>query len=227
MQYIKKQNVEPVDWNQWFTVPPARRSFDYGADYRSCPNLNLAKAFLIKEQNGLCAYCQQKITVGDASIEHVTPKEHNKELSTNYYNLVAVCKRLQVPDPDTKKLHCDSTRGSELISPIIFYANANSTATGLNKYFKAYSSGEVLAKDNLDAKTKNQVDAFIENLNLNHSVLKNKRAKDLLNGISLAANSVVDKHRFWRAQYKRILLDLEHPFREYLLVYIGPKIGLN
>ncbi len=227
MQYIKKNNKEPDDWSSWFTVPPTRRSYDYGADYSSCPELHLAKSFLIEEQNGLCGYCQQKITVRDSSIEHVTPKEHNKELSTNYFNLIAVCKKQQIQDPITKKLHCDSTRGSELISPIIFYANANSTATGLNKYFKAYSTGEVLAKDNLDAKTKNQVNAFIENLNLNHSVLKNKRAKDVLNGISIAANSVTDKQRFWRAQYNRILLNLGHPFREFLLVYIGPKIGLN
>jgi uncharacterized protein (TIGR02646 family) len=227
MQYIKKQNTEPANWNQWFTVPPHRRSYDYGTDYSSCPDLRLAKSFLISEQHGLCAYCQQKITIEDASIEHVTPKEHNKELSTNYFNLVAVCKKQQVPDPLTKKLHCDSTRGSGLLSPIIFYANAQSTETKLNKYFIAYSSGEVVAKNNLEAHTKSQAEAFIETLNLNHSILKNKRAKDVLNGISRAAISVEDKRRFWRAQYSRILKDLKHPFREYLLLCIGPKIGLN
>jgi uncharacterized protein (TIGR02646 family) len=227
MQYIKKQNTEPVDWNQWFTVPPVRRSFDYGADFSSLPNLRLAKSFLINEQHGLCAYCQQKITIEDASIEHITPKEHNKELSTNYFNLVAVCKKQQVADPLTNKLHCDSTKGSELLSPLVFYANAKSTGTRLNNYFIAYSSGEVVAKNNLETHTKSQVEAFIEILNLNHSILKNKRAKDVLNGISLAANTVADKHRFWRAQYNRILNNLSHPFREYLLIYIGPKIGLN
>jgi uncharacterized protein (TIGR02646 family) len=227
MQYIKKQNTEPANWNDWFTVPPNRRTYDYGRDRASLTNYSFILTHLINEQHGLCAYCQQKITVIDASIEHVTPKEYNKELSTNYFNLVAVCKKQQVSDPITGKLHCDSSRGSALITPIIFYVNASSTDTRLNKYFKAYSTGEVLAKDNLDSKTKNQVDAFIENLNLNHSVLKNKRAKDILNGISMAARSVADKHRFWRAQYYRILLDLKHPFREYLLIYIGPKIGLN
>jgi uncharacterized protein (TIGR02646 family) len=227
MQYIKKQNTEPANWNQWFTVPPHRRSYDYGTDYSSCPDLRLAKSFLISEQHGLCAYCQQKITIEDASIEHVTPKEHNKELSTNYFNLVAVCKKNQVKDPQTGLLHCDSTRGSKLLPEIVFYANAISTQNNLNKYFNAYSTGDVIAKHNLDLHTKMQIDAFIELLNLNHSVLKNKRAKDILNGIAIAANSVADKHRFWRAQYNRILNDLGHPFREFLLVYIGPKIGLN
>lgn len=227
MQYIKKQNTEPADWNNWFTVPPNRRSYDYGADDRSLPDLRLAKSFLINEQHSLCAYCQQKITLENASIEHVTPKEHNKELSTNYFNLVAVCKKQQVPDPVTGNLHCDSTRGSELLPSLIFYSNAKSTDQNLNKYFRAYGTGEVVAKHNLDLYTKNQVEAFINQLNLNHSILKNKRAKDVLTGISKAANTVADKHRFWRAQYSRILLDLGHPFREYLLVYIGPKIGLN
>ncbi|OYQ38445.1 retron system putative HNH endonuclease [Flavobacterium aurantiibacter] len=227
MQYIKKQNTEPADWNNWFTVPPNRRSYDYGADDRSLPDLRLAKSFLINEQHSLCAYCQQKITLENASIEHVTPKEHNKELSTNYFNLVAVCKKQQVLDPLTGNLHCDSTRGSELLPPLIFYSNAQSTDQNLNKYFSAYSTREVVPKHRLDMNTKNQVEAFISQLNLNHSIIKNKRAKDVLTGISIAANSVADKQRYWRAQYTRILLDLGHPFREYLLVYIGPKIGLN
>jgi uncharacterized protein (TIGR02646 family) len=227
MQYIKKQNTEPADWNNWLIVPPARRSYDYSADRSALTHYIQILNYLINEQSGLCAYCQQKITNKDASIEHVTPKEHNKELSTNYFNLVAVCKKQQIPDPATKKLHCDSTRGSELLPPLIFYANAKSTVNNLNKYFRAYSTGEVVAKHNLDMNTRSQVEAFIELLNLNHSVLKNKRAKDVLTGISIAANSVADKHRYWRVQYNRILLDLSHPFREYLLVYIGPKIGLN
>ena len=230
MQYIQKQHKEPVGWNEWFTVPPNRRTFDYGADYSALTNLKLAKAFLIKEQNDLCAYCQQKIAPENASIEHVAPKEHNRELSTSYFNLVAVCKKQQIPDPKDNKLHCDSTRGSKLLPLIIFYANAQSTSDSLNKYFDSYSDGSIIAKRNLDQPTKNQVESFIEILNLNHSTLKNKRAKDTLNGIISASHSFHNpaaKNRFWRAQYHRILNHVSHPFREYLLVYIGSKIGLH
>lgn len=231
MQYIKKQNTEPVDWNQWFTVPPARRSYDYGTDYSSYPELHLAKSFLINEQNGLCAYCQQKITVGDASIEHVTPKEHNKELSTNYFNLVAVCKKNQITDPNTLKLHCDSTRGSELIPPIVFYSNAKSTLQRTNKYFEARSNGEIVPKQNLDINTFQQVDSFIEKLNLNHSNLVYKRAKDTLRGIIEAYNHLPNgshqKGIFWRVKYQNVLNNPNQEFREFLLIFLGKKCGHN
>lgn len=227
MQFIQKQNTEPSDWNQWFTVPPSRRSFDYGHDYSALTNLGLAKRYLIEEQHGLCAYCQQKITIKDASIEHVIPKEHNVNYSTSYFNLVAVCKKNQIKDPRTYKLHCDSTRGSELLPPIIFYKNAISNLNNLNQYFRAYATGEVLAKHDLNINIKKQVEAFIEILNLNHEQLKSKRAKDVLNGIAQASLTAPDKMRYWQTQYNRIFNDLGQPFREYLLLWIGPKIGIN
>ncbi len=227
MQFIQKQNTEPVNWNHWFTVPPRRRTYDYHSDYSALTNLRSAKFYLIEEQNGLFAYCQQRITVEDASIEHVTPKEHNKELSTSYFNLVAVCKKNQVKDSFTGKLHCDSTRGSELLTSIIFYSSAKSTKVHTNRYFSAYATGEVVANPELDDNTKKQVEAFIDILNLNHDILKSKRAKDTLNGISDASKTSPNKLIFWRAQYDRILNNPKQPFREYLLVYIGSKIGIK
>jgi len=64
MQFIQKQNIPPPNWDEWFTVAgnPGRRSFDYGADYTALTNLLHAKQYLIDEQYGLCAYCQQTIT---------------------------------------------------------------------------------------------------------------------------------------------------------------------
>jgi len=231
MQYIKKQNTEPNQWNNWFIVPPSRRTFDYGVDCSSLPSLTNAKQYLIDEQHGLCAYCQQKIDIKSASIEHVTPKEHNKELSTCYYNLVAVCKKNQVKDPMTGKLHCDSTRGSRLIAPIIFYTASQSLQDLTNNFFVAYASGEIIAKPKLEESIRKQVEAFIEILNLNHSLLKASRAKDTLRGIieAYASLPALSHHKssFWRSQYNRILNNQSHPYREYLLVFIGPKIGLN
>ena len=166
MQYIQKQPTEPADWNQWFTVPPGVRTFDYKvADARLT---QLARAFLIQEQHGLCAYCQQTITLADSSIEHVTPKTHNRELSTVYFNLVAVCKRNQIKDSTTGRTHCDSTRGSTLLPPIIFYANATSRENKVNRYFDVGSNGKIEPKRGLDESTSKQVSAFIEILNLNH-----------------------------------------------------------
>lgn len=231
MEYINKRNTEPADWNSWFTVPPSRRTYDYGADYSSLPNLSCVKQFLIDEQHSLCAYCQQKVTVKDASIEHVIPKEHNKELSTNYYNLVAVCKKQQVPDSMTRKLHCDSPRGSELIPTIIFYRNAKSTSQSTNKYFEARSNGEIVPKQNLESSTFHQVESFINTLNLNHSNLVYKRAKDTLRGIIEAYNFLPNgshqKAIFWRMKYQNVLNNPNQEFREFLLIFLGKRCGLN
>jgi len=228
MQYIKKQNQEPEEWGDWFLVPPGERTYDFGKDRDALTHLRAAKQFLLKEQYHLCAYCQQKINLDNSSIEHVTPKEHNKELSTSYFNLVAVCNRNQVEDPLTGKLHCDKARGSQLIPPLVFYSNSLSTSNRLNAFFEANASGEIIAKRTMPIRIKNQIEAYIEPLNLNHSVLKAKRAKDTLNGLTLAYNSLApgshQRASFWNVQYQRILNNPSHPFREFLLVYIGSKI---
>jgi uncharacterized protein (TIGR02646 family) len=231
MQYIRKLDKEPTQWNKWFTVPPARRTFDYGVDYRSLNEIRLVKLHLINEQHHLCAYCQQKIEVDNSSIEHVTPKEHNKELSTSYFNLVAVCNKNQVKDYSTGKLHCDKSRGSELIPPIIFYSNSESNINNLNHYFSAYSDGSITAKNSLPTIIKQQVEAFIEILNLNHSSLKETRAKVYLRGLTDAYSTLApgshQKNLFWRSRYEQILINRSQPFREFLLLFIGPKIGLS
>ena len=148
MEYIKKANSQPADWGNWFTTGTGIRSYDYGADYSALRGLTDAKQFLINEQNGLCAYCQQDISKDNssiASIEHVVPKSINKELSTNYFNLVAVC-NLKVKDSITNRLHCDNEKGSEVISPFIFYSDSSVSNTVNNKYFEAYSNGQISPK---------------------------------------------------------------------------------
>ncbi len=227
MQYIEKQTTPPNDWEKWFTTANGVRSFDYKKDYNSLTNVKFAKAFLLGEQHGLCAYCQQVITLENASIEHVTPKEHNVNLSTNYFNLVAVCKT-QIKDSEGK-VHCDKQRLSSLISPIIFYGNAEANDSKTNSYFGAYADGSVFAKHNLDEQTKKQVEAFIEVLNLNHTQLKETRAKEVLDGINAIFISLPQQQKkaFWKNQYERILQNKSHPFRQFLLSYIGSKIGIN
>ncbi len=233
MQYIKKQNTQPDDWDAWFTKATGERAYDYGKDNRSLTNLKEVKRFLLKEQNGLCAYCQQSlnlIDLSDSSIEHVIPKEHNKELSTCYHNLVAVCKN-PVKDFDTGKTHCDKERGSKMISPLIFHSDADVTELKNNKYFVAYSDGSIEAKKTLSESDKKQAEAFIEVLNLNHTFLKEKRVKDILNGWIKAYQSIpVTDHRrnnFWTMKFQNLLLNKNQPFRQFLLIYIGNRIGLN
>ena len=179
MQYIHKQEIPPVDWDLWFTIQSEdgiRRSYDYGIDCPALLNLHLAKGFLLNEQNGLCAYCQKTLNNEDASIEHIAPKEHNLPLSTNYYNLVAVC-RNPVKDPVNGRSHCDKERGGKLLPTLIFYKNCNVTATKSNAYFEVYSNRGILPKNILSQEIKSQVQSFIDILNLNSHLVVSKPRK--------------------------------------------------
>jgi uncharacterized protein (TIGR02646 family) len=229
MQYIEKSKLEPAAWGNWFSVPAMplpRRSYDYGLDYSAMTELWRAKEFLLKEQHGLCAYCQSKLTLDQSSIEHVIPKELNIELSTVYSNLVAVCKS-PLADPSTGRLHCDKEKSNKLIFPLIFVSVANVNLIANNKYFTAQADGSIVPKLNLNAEDKKLVEVYIEVLNLNHSLLMAKRSKDVLNKI-LDVFRVIPKPQrrsFWERQFTRILGDPSQPFRQFLLIYISNQLG--
>ena len=230
MQYIQKQNIPPKDWEKWFTTGNNKRSFDYATDYSSLRNISRARQYLIDEQKGLCAYCQQKINSDNSSIEHVIPKEFNKELSTNYFNLVAVCKTT-TKDSETQKYHCDKQKGSTPISPIIFNSNADITLKNNSYFFLAGSDGRIRAKDKLPDEIRKQVESFIDIVNLNHKQLREKRTKDILDGlISVFQNLPKENHQkstYWQVQFDRIYKNKSHPFRQFFLIYISTKLGRN
>lgn len=231
MQFIKKQDIPPPEWDDWFSTPNGR-SYDYKKDSSSMRDLPLAKRYLLNEQSGLCAYCQSKLNEDDASIEHIIPKSLNKELSTSYYNLVAVCKN-PIPDAQTKKSHCDKERGSKPLSPLILYENAqvkkNNSEIFNHAYFRASGSdGYILVKATLESNIQKQAESFIEILNLNDERLMNKR-KEALEGIISILKSIPVKERghFWKVQFDRVMKNPKQPFRQYLLINIAPRIGKN
>jgi uncharacterized protein (TIGR02646 family) len=227
MQYIRKQQLPPADWDTWFTTATGRRSFDYGLDYDALTDLIFAKQYLIDEQHGLCAYCQGSITIGTSSIEHVIPKEFNLELSTSYYNLVAVCK--SPPKDENGKLHCDKEKQNKLLTPFIFASNSDVTMTRNNSYFAAGADGIIRPKDRLEHDLKIEAEAFISILHLNHTILKEKRVKDVLDGLIDASRSIpqLQKAAFWQSQFSRVIANRSHPFRQFLLIFILSRIGLN
>lgn len=228
MQFIKKLEVQPKDWDSWFTTSTNRRSYDYGKDYSDLHYLRKAKEFLLNEQNGYCAYCGQTINLNNSSIEHVIPKELNVTLSTSYHNLVAVC-NTPLKDPDTGRDHCDKEKGSYIITPFIFHSNSDVVEAKGNAYFKAKSDGTIEAKTNTTPSNWHQAQAFIEVLNLNHSLLKQNRAKDVLAGLisGFTACPAAQKGIYWKVQFKRILQNKNIPYRQFLLIYIAGKIGLS
>ncbi len=227
MQFIEKGEIQPSNWDLWFTKANGQRSFNY-FDYESLPNIVNAKRYLLQEQHGLCAYCQTLLTEDQASIEHLIPKSLNRGISTNYHNLVVVCKN-PISDPITGRKHCDKERGSELLIPIVFYSNSLVTRQENHTWFDVGSDGSIFSKSVLKHEVKSQVDSFIEITNLNHSVLKQKRSKDLISGILEVFRQIPTHQRkvFWKSQFERIFLCESHPFRQYLLIYISKKLGRN
>lgn len=227
MQFIKKNETTPEEWEQWFTTGNGVRSFNYGADYQNLPNISQAKEFLLNEQSNLCAYCQRELKKEEASIEHIIPKSHNLELSTNYFNLVAVCKETSI-DPNTGRKCCEPERGNRLLPPIFYYQDAQVTQNSNHRYFVVYQDGTIAPKHDLKPEIKNQVQAFIEILNLNHSNLSEQRS-DMLKGI-LDVFVLLDKkekNNFLQAQMNRLLHNTSEPFRQYLLIYIATRRGIN
>jgi uncharacterized protein (TIGR02646 family) len=233
MQFINKSVTEPVGWNDWFTVPvdpEARRSYDYRRDASAMPDLRNAKEHLLIEQGFLCAYCQSLLSHDTASIEHFVPKSKNVNLSTSYHNLVAVCK--DSPLDSKKRKHCDKDRKDQLLTPIIFYNDACVSNATNHAYFTIDGNLLLSAKHTLDNHVRTQVQSFIEILNLNHSNLVNMRIKNTLSGI---IDGLYDYQRatgangrtYWQMKLNEIINDPAQPYRQFLLIYIAGRLGIN
>jgi uncharacterized protein (TIGR02646 family) len=228
MQFINKSNIPPQNWDKWFTTANGRRSFDYKKDFDNLLELSKAREYLLKEQHHLCAYCQSKLTLQNSSIEHFIPKVENELLSTNYFNLVVVCKDSPF-DSATRKKHCDKERESLLIPPLIFYKNAQVTQTKNHSFLNiSKTDGEIFPKEKLPNEIQYQIWSFINILNLNHEVLKNKR-KETLNGILELMYQIPRNERtiFIKTQNQRVLNDYSIPFRQFILIGLSKELGIN
>ncbi len=231
MQFIHKNNLPPNNWDNWFVDGNNTRSHDF----RLLPTPHQAKEFLLIEQKGLCAYCQKKIEVENASIEHVIPYSQNMNLSTIYYNLVIVCQNF-ITDSANKK-HCDKARGKSLLPPIIFHKDfsfiLNDDATYTKgeycKLFIAEEDGTLNANtifyNDTEGSLYLQVLSFIAILHLNHDNLKAARV-EFLKGweMNLIGKTVKQQKAFWSRRFADILGNLSHPYRQFLLIYLDKKI---
>lgn len=222
MQYIKKSNEPPADWRKWFTVANQKLVYDYEQAQNNGANLTAVREYLINEQNGLCAFTQQTINLNNSTIDHIIPKSLNKELSTNYYNLVAVIKNISF---NNENLNPNQAKDNKIIPPILFVDHAEVRSSKNHYYFRASAStGEILIKSPM----KNKLDelnakVFLENTSLNHSILKGLRL-NALDGILAASFGNQNKSKFISCQFDSILKNKNKPFRQYLLMYFALKM---
>ncbi len=222
MQYLKKSVEPPLVWRTWFTG---------GAGpcyvYDNCRVASDVKEQLLREQSGLCAYCQSKLSAKTASIEHVIPQSFNNELSTNYYNLVAVCKS-PPRDPETGKLRCDKERGSQLMLPLIFHKHFACDMTGIHPFFDAVVTGKILINTSAPTDVRLAAEQFCEKVNINHNDLVKARAR-LFTALFASQPAIEGRRKqYWQDELQRIRDKApELPHRQFLMMLIRKQILMS
>jgi len=180
MRFIQKQNSTPTAFFELVTGVAG-----YNALYRNQKQAILN--ILIDEQHGLCAYCNQSITLKTATIEHLICQSHNPSFDLKYFNQFAVCRG---NDGQILLSHCDTYRanGSNndyFVPYILFNTCLSTTWNSINPFFdvqynprtQLYSGKLIPRYANLNGYPNNElrVQDTIQVLNLNAEILTNAR----------------------------------------------------
>ena len=181
MRFVSKEIRVPIKF---------QRAISGVADYK-CLYSDVKKEILevlISEQKGLCAYCNQRINVACAKIEHLICQSHNKSFDLKYFNLFAVCNG---NEGVLSQSHCDTYRAksNDYFLPFVFFDKCLTKSwDDLNPFFDIdFSSRTKLVSGKITSrKIKNQgypnneksVNQAIDILNLNSEILvKARKAK--------------------------------------------------
>lgn len=114
MKYIKKSSTEPSSLLDWKTQDKMFQRSNAKWKRFNNPYKSDFKNDLIKEQNYLCCYCEQKIHIQDSHLEHLIPQDLDK-FSTylfEYNNLLCSC---QLEIESGKPRHCGNSKGNRII----------------------------------------------------------------------------------------------------------------
>lgn len=120
MEKIKKQNNIPTDWKSYF-IGNGIEVQNY-SKVTDTEKLKEVRQLLINEQEGLCAYCQRVIEVENSNIEHIIPKAIAPDISTNYFNLVAVCNFKDSSVSNENEL-CENNKKDKIIKSFVYFEN--------------------------------------------------------------------------------------------------------
>ena len=183
---------------------------------------------LIKDQGYICCYCMQKIyTNGLTSasplyptIEHYiaqhTQESKNKNLDTDYKNMLATCHGNDKKDPENK--HCDSNRGGKEFKYLNPLDKSCETVLGYG------DDGSIIC---LDDTHRTDIERDIEEvLNLNFQKIKDNR-KSVINGVKKAKkfckNKLKDKwnkEEFKKEQLAKCVKSSSGEYEPYIQVNI-------
>lgn len=164
MRRIVKRN-EPRDLRVWKRRHPEACYDDLSHDARF-PGAARAKAALrralLKEQRGLCCYCETLIDDGNFHVEHFRPKDPRffPHLQLSYDNLHACCHKIPCGGSEENCGHKKGNRFNEnLVSPL---------EPDCESHFRYDLTGRIFPADQRGADT-------ITMLNLNSALLRESR----------------------------------------------------
>lgn len=114
MKCIKKSD-EPDFFSKWKTEHRDKTYVSFPSKMRKT-----LRRKLIREQGGICCYCEQSIILSNSHIEHFRPQDTYEDLSLDYNNLLCSCQK--EPDKETP-LHCGHCKSNWfeeglLVSPL-------------------------------------------------------------------------------------------------------------
>jgi uncharacterized protein (TIGR02646 family) len=171
MKHIVK-NPEPptfTDWKvNWPNMTPGWDEFDQGTKQTDGTSIkDKVKEALIKEQSGLCCFCESRVGMKTGHIAHLLDQHNHPELELDYDNLLFSCPENSHNVPQT----CGHAQGNNIlpITPLDADCEWRFIYTG---------TGAIAARDENDA------DAIktIEMLKLDHkaAIFRKGRAEAFL-----------------------------------------------
>ncbi|MFY7937699.1 MAG: retron system putative HNH endonuclease [Flavobacterium sp.] len=154
-----KLHENPKVWNALPSSLPAPASRLAGVHYYSKKELREA---LNAQQGYLCAYCMARVDdTHKTRIEHSQTRNRAPELTFTYTNLLTVCNGEDEKPAGIDKLHCDNSRGNQILLVSPFDGNCET-------HFRFDAAGQVHHMSNEGEDT-------IKILNLNIRKLKHLR----------------------------------------------------
>ena len=159
---------------------------------------------LLRDQGYICCYCMQELKIDGLTsvsplyptIEHYiaqsTQESKDKNLDTDYKNMLATCHGNDKVDPDNK--HCDSSRKA------IEFKFLNPLDKSCERVLGYGVDGTILC---LDEFNEEDINNDIKTLNLNFQKLKDAR-EAIIKGISIAKKIERNrlKNKFNKANFK-------------------------
>ncbi|MCK9375229.1 MAG: TIGR02646 family protein [Syntrophobacterales bacterium] len=117
MKHITK-GMEPQEFTTW----KALANDDWAPTYEDLRGIEkrAVHASLIREQGGLCCYCEQSVNINNSHIEHFRPQNYHLVDPLDYGNMLCSCQRLL---REREPRHCGNKKGEWfdevlLISPM-------------------------------------------------------------------------------------------------------------